>query len=733
MSVCPKCNASVADDMKFCPSCGTPIPTPVEAPAEAPAAAPVFCPNCGEKNDPQFAFCQKCGSALNAAAPAPVETPAAPAVVPPVAPAAAAPVPPPVAPPVAPAAAAPKASADIVAQLKAVWAKLPKKLVAIVAGVMALVLILICILVPGGSKNKPGLVYMKDKEISFTYLNKVKPFEATSNLDDSDDDLLYYVQFSEDGKRMFYPDKIDDGFSLYYRDLNKDNTKADAAVKLASNVNSYSISKDGKRVFYMKGSERNLYYHNLKDSEKIASDVTSFYINDTGKILLYVSNDDEEESGSLYRQEIGSKKEATKIDSGISSRLWVSEDLSRIYYIKEGSLYYKNGNKEKEKIDGDVSRLVSYTEKGTGYYLKETSDEVALSDYVTDDMKDSDAAMAEPIAPDIADYQTQVENEWWGTTTETDWDAYNAARTAYNEARTAYNKKEARDRLRTQLAEEKITKENQSLYFFDGSKTTVISADINDIELSSPKNAVVAYTKFSQSSVEKVNLSELSSLSEIRNRVNAATSSSSDLYVALKEKEELLDTSSPDSFRLNPSGKKLYFLDDYSSEDDCGTLMEVDVSGSKLGSPNKVDDDVSSIRFRSGSDSLLYFKDVKNGSGDLYENGKSLATDVYVSSLTSLKDSKALVYLVDYSDSSRTGTLTIHTGKAKKIADDVARNFVVESEKSIAYLTDWSKDKNRGDAYLYNGSSKAVKIDTDVTAMIGLRQLQNLRNWQNSL
>ena len=25
MATCPKCNAEVADDMKFCPSCGAPI------------------------------------------------------------------------------------------------------------------------------------------------------------------------------------------------------------------------------------------------------------------------------------------------------------------------------------------------------------------------------------------------------------------------------------------------------------------------------------------------------------------------------------------------------------------------------------------------------------------------------------------------------------------------------------------------------------------------------------
>ena len=742
---CPNCKTEIDGDMRFCPSCGTPLtpPTPAvvvpaapdesappapvseipavpvepvppapvaeipaapaepvppapvaEIPAvpaepvppapvaEIPAApaepvpvvpAAVFCPNCGEKNDPQFAFCQRCGSPMQMPAP---EQPEA------------------------------GAKEPLPAKLKALWKKLPVKIAAIAAAA-ALVIVMVCIVNPFGSKVKTGVAYLKDNEISFTYLNKIKPFEATGSLFDgsSSSSVLYRVQFDESGTRMFYPDRMGSGgYALYYRDLKKDNTKADTAVKLDSDLQEgYTITKDGKRVFYLKGSEDNLYYHNLKDKEKIASDVESYAVSDDGKTLVYITE------GDLYRKAVGSKKEAEKIDSEVSN-IYTSSDLKWIYYLKDGSLYLKNQNKDKVKVDADVTKLFM-NDTGTVYYLKEATEEIALGNYVTDDLKDSDAAITEP---DITAYQTTVENEWWGPTTQTDWDAYNTAKDAYN-------KKKTRDRLREQLESEKVAQTNKTLYFFDGSKSTAISTDIQDLTIYARKSAVALYTKFSRANVDKVNLSDITSVQDIKRKVQAATTVSSDVYVALKEKEELLEASSPSSYQFNFSETKLYFLDDYSEADEYGTLMEVDVSGGKLGTPVKVDDDVSLITFRSGSDHLLYFKDVKNSSGDLYENGKAIATDVYAYSLVSLPKSKVLVYLVDYSSSSRTGALTIHTGKAKKIADDVA-DFVVEGEKSIAYITDWSKDKSRGDAYLYKGSSKPVKIDTDVSALVGVQQ-----------
>src|SRR5215472_10027863 len=62
---CPSCNANVADDSKFCPDCGAPLPRP--------------CPACGHLNAARSTFCSECGARLlSAKAPAPQSVPDAP-------------------------------------------------------------------------------------------------------------------------------------------------------------------------------------------------------------------------------------------------------------------------------------------------------------------------------------------------------------------------------------------------------------------------------------------------------------------------------------------------------------------------------------------------------------------------------------------------------------------------------------------------------------------------------
>lgn len=50
--ICPKCNHDISEGMKFCPSCGCPIPQKR------------YCPHCGCENVAEALYCRECGKLL---------------------------------------------------------------------------------------------------------------------------------------------------------------------------------------------------------------------------------------------------------------------------------------------------------------------------------------------------------------------------------------------------------------------------------------------------------------------------------------------------------------------------------------------------------------------------------------------------------------------------------------------------------------------------------------------
>ncbi|MGH4120759.1 hypothetical protein [Clostridium sp.] len=107
--------------------------------------------------------------------------------------------------------------------------------------------------------------------------------------------------------------------------------------------------------------------------------------------------------------------------------------MNKIYYLKDELLYLKERNKDKVKIDSSVKYIVSVVDGNGCYYVKENEVKVKLSDYVVDDLVESDKAI---IMPEEAKYQTQELVKGWYEDyydTVTDWDGYNASYDKYNE------------------------------------------------------------------------------------------------------------------------------------------------------------------------------------------------------------------------------------------------------------------------------------------------------------
>ena len=64
--ICAKCGAEMADDAKFCSSCGAPVASAEPAPPQ-PAPSQPACPQCGSALIPGQEFCSNCGYRLTPA------------------------------------------------------------------------------------------------------------------------------------------------------------------------------------------------------------------------------------------------------------------------------------------------------------------------------------------------------------------------------------------------------------------------------------------------------------------------------------------------------------------------------------------------------------------------------------------------------------------------------------------------------------------------------------------
>lgn len=633
---------------------------------------------------------------------------------------------------------------------------LPKIMIA-AAAVIAVIILAIVVpkVISNFSKEPKGLLYLKDGELNYTSLSKIKPKEITEKLyrggsfDNYDFyDLPYAVSLCKDGKRLFYPDKTsssDEGITLYYRDINSKKE----GKKIDSDVIRYKANEDGTKVIYIKGYDRDLYISKLSDKDKIDSDVDTFYMNASGSKLVYITMD-----GEIYIKD--GKKDKEKIESD-ASIVEVSSDLETIYYLKEGSLYVKKGDKDEDKIASEVSSVVNVYDSGELYFLKMEEEQISLMDFVNDDMKEADAAMIEPLEPwypyredfkpnmeqpvepyyydyfdfwgegDSIAYDTAL-NEYYAANEEYNrlWDeAYNAAYEqyeldyeAYQEEMTDYYEKQDRDYLRESIAGNTISQTNYSLYYYDSKDVTKITDTYSAYLNYSYFTPVIAYENFDQKEITKVSLSEVEYYDDVYNMAMEALASSKNVYVAMKAETVVLDQKNSSNYYITDSGDKIYYLNNYDSDSGTGDLLVATISASKIGKAEEIDDDVYSYIVTGAKDTLVYYKNVRDSSGDMYKDGKKLDKDVYIYSIQMIGDTDTFVYYTDYSYDSEEGTLKLIKGKdSKEIADDV-HAYIAFSEKSIVYLQDYNLQKYEGDAYLYNGSKKSKEIDEDVNKLI---------------
>ncbi len=598
------------------------------------------------------------------------------------------------------------------------------------------------------SFNSEQIIYLKENEELFSRnLNNDNYRNITKNFYDKDSSyyknsdyaqsLSGYIKMNDKQDRIVYLDNISEGFigSLYYRNPKKD----EESTRLASNVNTgFKITKNADKIIYMKDFDfttgGKLYLHNLKDETLIDKDVSNFFrFSKSENEILYTrynESDDYNNRLDIYIVKADKNAIKEKIDQEVDEIIDYTSDFETIFYTKRDSdtnevtLYKKVKGNDRVKIASGLSSVPAFSSDGTGYYIRTEMSDVALYDFVEDDMVSIDANIGNI---DFAAFKkTETYVDYWGdyrTRVVTDWDAY-------YQAKDKYDSKLKRDRLRASLRETKITKYDSKLFYFDGKDEKVVTEGFNGYIAADPDNGIIIYDKLTEKSMKKINIKNIYSTWDVENAYYALNQETSSLYISYKGNDEMEfapDVKNISYIEITPDGKQAYYLsfdkDSYVEE---GTLIVHEISHNFVDNGKEIDDDVfGSFMYDSNLGGVLYYKDVKNEKGELYmySSGKTQRIDYDVRLYESkyISDDGVILYLTDYSEDKQRGTLKLYKGgSSAKIADDVSYYHYM-SPTNILYITEYRSKYGNGELWQYKSKKANTKIDDNVSGVLTLK------------
>lgn len=570
----------------------------------------------------------------------------------------------------------------------------------------------------GNNNNKDTskkLLYLKDNEINIVAGKKPIAIDGDicdDNYSESNFGGTYCpISFSEDGKYMFYPqDYTGSGYYDLYR--RKTNSTKDKGDKFASGVLWYEVI-DNNRIAYLKDDDRKLYISSKDDKQRVDSDVRIFTISDDKKNILWITSDSD-----MYVQSINLKKDKIELDSNVRYILYKSEDMDTVIYkSQDNDLYVMKDFADREKIDSNVEEAIASVKNGklTLNYCKSVDSEKALcyGDFVNDDMAASDALMKEP---NISDYQkTEMKDSFWGPmeSTETDYDAYNAA---YEQ----YEQKLNRDAVRkSEYFKTPITNVYcKELYFYDvkaKKKELVTSLTTKNVYTKNSGTTItediVVVDYYDVDNIDKIEISDITEASELWDKVTDSLENNTKTCVMKGKTNIELDMSAGEYGALGcayTSEDMLYLL--YGKDN--GYLLSTDLSKDK-GVTKELSDEVDEIEF-ADKKGVYYTVSVDNdGIGELYLNDKRIVDEVVPGSVQPFGNS--LIY-TDETNEQEFTLMLYKNGKKQTVSDEVADYYILDDDR-IALLVDYSTKRYKGDLKLYD-NGKVKDIDTDVSAIL---------------
>lgn len=559
--------------------------------------------------------------------------------------------------------------------------------IGIIAGAIIVVAAVIAIIIAclsGKDTNENFALYVQDNELYYTDTDGGTQRVSTNLFDCSDPEALYlasWTYLSEDGKTLFYPDKITDGDAdsapLYCRKLNKEGSEK----KIADDVVLYTVDKKAKLVTYI-NDEGELYQYNIKkdSKDKLATDVKQFYVTEDGKKIAWYNSDSE-----IFVKEGKSEK---LIEAKADGAPYFSRDLNTIYYLSEGALCKIDDNGEKTTIAKGVhSVLKIYPETNEIYYVTEQENTLMLKDFVNDDKKEEDENIQKPLMLDFTSLKD------------------------YGKATEEYLVAQARNSIRESLEEATLKTPIYTLYYYDGSNSNAITKSyLSGYTHTASDKAVITYAAYKTSKVEKVKLSDYKTFAKLKIAVSTAITDASEMYVAAQEKAQV--TAAPVSGKtsgITNDGSAYYYLDEKSN------MYKVGFENGVPAAAEKYDSEV--YNFELYGNKVVVYKQAGDNALDLYIDGKKLDTVDLAQKVTYNELADIITYYTDWNKETAMGTLNVYQGgKAKKIAENVHSCMVIPNGK-VLYIADYNDKYGKGALYISKGK-KAEKIADDVSTII---------------
>lgn len=649
---------------------------------------PVFCPECGFKNELNSAFCQNCGRALT------------------------------------------QDLGQNQAEKPLVKTKKKKAgrwflTVSVSAAVIGTAAFGVSRMKGMGGETEIGFTYEKDN--CLYYVSGKKTLELSDRIavdGDNSSNIHSRVEYSEDGRYVYYTAKRDSfGSTLYRRDLKKDSEKNDTEEKISSNVSLFQVC--GDRVFYTKNLDNGFAIYMYEDGEdiKLAKDASYWLCSEDGQSLMWMDTDQ-----TLYYMGEIEKGNEKKVDSSCASVAAESPDLKLVYYLDSNQNLYCSKEGEKEKIASHVDMVIPYGGDRYVYYTTQ-GDPFSLMSLIEDDMAKADAAMTEPRREDYIG-NSRIYNSLG-------YDQYNQA---YRE----YERKIKRDELRRQLAEADTDIERVNLYVYDGRESRLLAEnawDCHQIQVCSnvldqdslsyePALYVGDYEEEAFARFKLSNLSDANLQSRFYDWIDRSGLRETGMFIAEGCVLEMEGPCELEDYFVDTKNRILYHcISDEPGWDGYAeyvSLEKIPFSEKGFGTPVELDDDFNGIANSSRGGmrisnaivrgkQLIYLTDYdyERSEGSLRCDGQELNDETGF-----IFHKNGRIFFCYDSNASRDASSLgeIQDGKILEVGEEVYIEQVCD-DGTVVFLSDYDTERGEGDLYIWK-KGKATLLEEDVSYLV---------------
>lgn len=408
---CRNCGKELPDSAKFCSGCGTPVAPAVSQPAPAGveevretaaenmAAGEIPEPPVEEtpaENTPETSVMEAPTVFFQPTAPAAVDTPVT---------------------------ADTPAAEDIPAPVQKRRGKIGITVIGL--GVVAAIVLAVLWFKPfsgvaGGNKRTPAFAYLND-DSELMYLANLKEktdaikVRAKGGVDDS-----VLVQFTADGKTMYFRDDSQDLYRITVSEIKED----ERPEHVAEDATSFIVLKTGNVLYTRNGSRgAELYCFTGKDDFRVTKNYHTYQLSEDHKTVYYTEKDKKDYTLTLYKAALKDGAEAEELLEGATD-IYTDFDADILVYGED------KRDSDMSSVDADQNTLTVYSCKPGGeptelvsgicsihsvdvdggnvsfYYDRDERQEYKLYDLVSDAQQSADAAIT---AQDL------VWPDWYGT------------------------------------------------------------------------------------------------------------------------------------------------------------------------------------------------------------------------------------------------------------------------------------------------------------------------------